>query len=144
MIENKCREDRNESKIKLSDRKSTAAIFNNPEREVYCAIKIDGCVVNNDTSCDWALVKNGVGVIAVELKGSDITHAVEQIEATLSMLKQNGYERAKMAGLVICKRNPCFDTTIARLQLRIAKKFCAPLKVKTDGRNLNFEEILKF
>lgn len=64
-------------------------IANNIERDEVYKYKIDGDVLSPSTSqprCDF-LVENATkgNAYLIELKGTDITHAVEQIEATICL-----------------------------------------------------------
>jgi hypothetical protein len=130
------------SNVKVSDPKSTSAVFANADRSSYRLIRFDGCTVKGEIACDWIVEKQDVGRIAVELKGSDVDHAALQIESALRYMRDNGLADLRVAGLIICSRYPSVDTKVQRLKQRLAKTFRAPLKVKTDGRNLSFEAIL--
>jgi hypothetical protein len=77
-----CTTFKNDSKIKISDPRSMSAVFENSERVQYCLIRFDGCVLKNQTACDWIIEKMDVGRIAVELKGSDIDHAAKQLTSS--------------------------------------------------------------
>jgi len=58
---------------------------------VICKIKIDDCLIDdmNKLKCDYLFkVCNINKFVLVELKGTDIIHAVNQIIATLDYLKQ--------------------------------------------------------
>lgn len=130
------------SNIKVSDPKSTSAVFLNPDRSQFVLIRFDGCTVKGEVACDWIVEKRDIGRIAVELKGSDVDHAALQIESALRYMRNIGVNDLRVAGLIICSRYPSVDTKVQRLKQRMAKEFRAPLKVKTDGRNLCFEAIL--
>ncbi len=134
----------NNSNVKISEPRSTSAVFSNKDRHQFKLIRFDGCIKNGETACDWIVEKDAIGRLAVELKGSDVDHAVEQIEAGLEYLRTVGMIDLPVAGLVICTRYPSVDTKVQRLSLRMAKKFGAPLKVRRDGRNLTFESMLSF
>ena len=131
------------SHVKVSDPRSSTAVFLNTERSEYRLIRFDGCTVKGTVACDWIVEKQNVGRIAVELKGSDVDHAALQIESALRYMRENGMTELSVAGLIICSRYPSIDTKVQRLKQRLARDYRAPLKVKTDGRNLQFEYILK-
>jgi hypothetical protein len=128
-----------DSKIKMSDPRSTSAVFDNPGRMMYRLTRFDGCVVNNQRACDYILEKDD-SLIAVELKGGNVDHAVEQIKATLDYLKETHQLPPRRAGLVICTRYPSMDTKIQRLTEQIRKSHAAPLHIKTSGKPLNFDD----
>lgn len=142
MISKECCSTTQATNVKISDKKSTSAVFANPEKAHFRLIRFDGCVIKGKIACDWIVEKQDVGRIAVELKGSDIDHAALQIESALRYLKDNGLADLRVAGLIICTRYPSVDTKVQRLKQHLAKTFRAPLKVKTDGRNLSVETIL--
>jgi hypothetical protein len=144
MIPAECVRKTSASNVKVSDPRSTAAVFANTTRSSYRVIRFDGCVVSGSVACDWIVEKVGVGRIAVELKGSDVDHAAEQIEQALLFLRATGLMDVRVAGLIVCSRYPSFDTKVQRLKQRMAKLWGAPLTVKTDGRNLSFEALLSF
>lgn len=132
------------SKIKLTDVQSQTAIIENMARDQFILIKFDGCVICNATACDWLLIGPNDQFLAVELKGCDVDHAVEQIEAAFIHLRSSGEQISKLAGLVICSRYPRIDTKIQRLKQRLARRFMAPLHIKTDGRDLKFSEFFRY
>ncbi|MCC5069112.1 NIL domain-containing protein [Xanthomonas campestris pv. raphani] len=139
-----CQEKTKSSIIKVSDKGSTHATFLNKENFSYTVVKFDGCVVKNAIACDWIIEKAGVGRLVVELKGSDVDHAAEQIAAALRFLQEKGLKDLKVAALIICSRYPSIDTKVQRIKQRLARDYRAPVTVKTDGRNLVFDKLLKF
>jgi hypothetical protein len=60
------------------------------DRRVICRIKIDGCIIkNNSIRCDYLfMVTPPKSYHFVELKGSDIDHAFDQIKNTISFVKR--------------------------------------------------------
>lgn len=142
MIPLTCCEDTTDSNVKVSDHRSTHAVFKNGVRHKYRLIKFDGCVLQGEVACDWIVEKTGVGRIAIELKGSDIDHAAKQVERGLSYLRSNRLDDVRLSALIVCTRYPSVDTTVQRIKQRIRKTYGAPLTVKSDGRNLEFEALL--
>ena len=144
MIPDNCLAIVDHSNVKVSDARSTRAVFKNPDRSPFHLVKYDGCVVRNVLACDWIVIRPGIGVIVVELKGCDVAHAAEQILATLAFVDQAGIEPRRRAAVVVCTRFPRFDTKVQRLAQQISRKFHAPLHVRTHGRDLVFEDLLSF
>lgn len=130
------------SNVKVSDQRSTSAVFQNGSNAKYRLIRFDGCTVKGEVACDWIVEKEAVGRIAVELKGCDVDHAALQIERAFRFMRENGMTEMKVAGLIVCTRYPSIDTKVQRLRQRFARDYRAPLKVKADGRNLSFEAII--
>jgi len=67
--------------------------------------------------------------IYVELKGSDIVHAVEQLESTIRLLSDNPQKIKKLC-FVVSTRVPRQTTSIQQLQSQFKKKFNASFRVK--------------
>lgn len=62
---------------------------NNPNRYNVSHYQIDGYVIQNDSArCDFLLMNDSKQIAyLIELKGSDIEHALEQLESTAAQLK---------------------------------------------------------
>lgn len=130
-----------DSVVKVSERRSRHATFANRERAEFVKIAYDGCCKVNETACDWLLAKVDVGTLAIELKGSDIDHACVQIEASLAHLRGHENIPKKFAALIVCSRVPRIDTKVQRAKQRLARNFSAPLHIKEDARNLDFDAL---
>jgi hypothetical protein len=69
----------------------------NPDRKTICRIKIDGCLANSAKviKCDYlfAICKNDKKEVSkyylVELKGTDVVHAVKQIISTFESINEH-------------------------------------------------------
>jgi 2C-methyl-D-erythritol 2,4-cyclodiphosphate synthase len=120
------------------------AIFVNVERNVYYVVKVDGQVVKNALASDFVLTKKDVGNLVIELKGMDVSHAVEQVFATAQLWQDKGYRIGQVAALVVCSRKPSFDTKIQRFKANFAKKFKGPLHVVSRNDEFVFEKVLSF
>ena len=81
MIPITCIEETSDPKIKLEERGSKV-IFLNEVRHPFRKIKVDGCVVQNQTAADWVVSKPPVGDLVLELKGRNVDHAIEQVTTT--------------------------------------------------------------
>ena len=71
----------------------SAAPLNPTEREVE-KIEVDGCVITEGIRCDWLVRLNDATSkeeIYVELKGSDVYHAVEQLQASVERLSAGSW-----------------------------------------------------
>lgn len=67
--------------------KKAKITFQNTEHKEYQHITVDGCVIKEGNKCDFLLVSNEYGdQYFVELKGEDVNHAVEQLEASMELL----------------------------------------------------------
>lgn len=150
-----CAEAREEIKvprIKVEEN-GRCATFLNEERLTYHRVKVDGGLVNNVLCADYVVSKQGVGSVIVELKGTDIDHAVDQIDATISMMRNCAAPRGKgspsaaqlpVAGLIICSKYPRADTSFQRRQKKFVAKHKSPLHCVSGKGEFVLETVLKF
>jgi len=126
----KYEEYRTDTKIVLQERKSKMT-FLNPNQDRVLKIEVDGCVIsdNNTLRCDYAIVPSNEVEIYVELKGSDIPHAVQQIESTIRLLSEDPKKIRKLC-FVVSTRVPQQDTSIQNLKSKFKRNFNARFKIK--------------
>lgn len=99
----------NKKIIVLSENKSKYIGSNEGEKK-FCEYKIDGCVLQEATSkCDFLLVDcEEKKAYWVELKGSDLSKAIDQVDSTLDHLAADlqrcGYRQN--ARIVLTKTSP--------------------------------------
>jgi hypothetical protein len=75
--------------------------------------------------CDWLVRLNDATSkeeIYVELKGSDVRHAVEQLRATIVKLSADRAKFPKRC-FVVFTRNPLTGTDVQQLKLQFRKTF---------------------
>ncbi|MFM0391181.1 hypothetical protein [Paraburkholderia phytofirmans] len=143
MAECCCREDTKVSKIKLDDRGGErSATFLNKEKVKHIKIRVDGCLVKEATAADWILSKPNVGHIVVELKGSDVDHAIEQVMATAKLAEREKKDGERIAALIACTRYPKIDTKVQRGKQRFSDAHKGRLHVVTKSCEHVFEELL--
>jgi hypothetical protein len=122
-------------RIKLSGRRTSTFYLNNPvEREVE-RIEVDGCAVTSGPRCDWLIRTNDTfsrEEIFVELKGSDISHAVIQIEAAIVKLSTDVARGSKRC-FVALTRNPMAGTDVQKCQRKFWEKYHAHFLPVRDG-----------
>lgn len=125
-----CEQYTSDSKIVLQENKSKIT-FLNPNQHQILKIKVDGCAIkdNETLRCDYVLVPTSEVEIYVELKGSDIAHAIEQIESTIQLLSDNVKQIKKLC-FVVSTRVPKQTTSIQQIQSRFKKKFNASFRIK--------------
>ena len=83
-------------------------IAHNPNEKCVYKIKVDGGLIKEKVRCDWAVavVSNEDSleeIFLVELKGSDIDHAFEQITVTIEFLSTR-YSAKKWFARVVCSK----------------------------------------
>lgn len=83
-------------------------IAHNGQQKCICKVKVDGGLIKDNARCDWAVavVSNEdflEEIFLVELKGSDIDHAFEQITGTMSILSTKCSAK-KWFARVVCSK----------------------------------------
>ena len=131
----------NKSIITFKDKGESRKIsFNNPEQLEIIEIKIDGGLICNVkmVKCDYMLyIPSGYKYREnyIELKGSDIAHAVEQIISTVQYLLRNASGSIKKdnerKGYIISRRVPKADTSVQTHKERMKKSYSLNLVVRT-------------
>lgn len=125
-----CEEYKSDEKIVLQENKSKIT-FLNPNQDQILLIRVDDCVIKDYETlrCDYAIVPCDEVEIYVELKGSDISHAVKQIESTIRLLSNNSQKTKKLC-FVVSTRVPKQSTSVQQLQRQFKKKFNASFRIK--------------
>lgn len=132
------------SRIKVEEN-GKQAVIKNPGNEVFFLTKVDGCLAKNQVASDWAISKpEKKDIVAIELKGCDVDHAVDQIKGTLRMLRKDSNNKGRSAGLIVCARYPRIDTKIQRAKQALANEFKAPLHIVCRNDEFDFPALLSF
>ncbi|GAA0238099.1 hypothetical protein GCM10009125_28700 [Castellaniella daejeonensis] len=138
-----CSQSVRHTRVCVSEKGKSATILNE-DKEKFIKTQIDGCLVQNETSADWMVSKNGVGRLIIELKGVDISHAAEQVMETIDFLRRSGFGGQKTAGLIVGRRYPKFDTKVQKIKRDFSKKTGGPMHVVCRNREYVFEELFEF
>lgn len=105
--------------IKVKENASAFEILNDNGRTII-KTKIDGCKITNGIRCDWhfedALSQQE---IFVELKGKNVTHGYNQIEATVAAISKNIKTNK---AFIICTKCPLLDSKSQILKVKARKK----------------------
>ncbi len=140
-----CEKFKNDKIIVLSENRSKLT-FLNPKPDQIRIIKVDGCAIrdNETLRCDYALVcSNGVEIY-VELKGSKIKNAVEQIESTIRLLSDSGNlkETKKVCFVVFTHFGPPkLRTDIQNIKSKFKKNYNAKLIVERTPYTCDLSKI---
>jgi hypothetical protein len=129
--------------ISLSEPKTKSKlVVSNPTRGKVIVIKVDGCVISDNVTlrCDYALDPQTGIEIYIELKGSNINHAIEQLESTIKRLSLNPQKGPKLC-IVVSTRVPRQGTNIQSLQLRFKCRYNARLRIKNGQDRLDLETL---
>jgi hypothetical protein len=104
------------------------ATFANPSRRRIRKIHYDGCFNKNskELKADYILGLRDVLDVIVELKGSDLKHARDQVEVTLDRWRTNPFRFQRIVCLIVygrlegkqrkAGRIPCMSSTIQSLE----------------------------
>ena len=97
----------------------------NPKLSKIEKIHVDGELITQGPRCDWAFLLDPRGGYLVELKGTDLRHALIQLETTFQIsLFKNVVHKCH----IVCSRYPRQDSS-----LQIARyKFKSKLKIELD------------
>jgi len=93
----------------LKENKCSFVLSNAAQREVD-KLKIDGCVINDASErCDWAIIDIETSTeFYIELKGSDVCKAYNQIESSVNRLTSD--RKKKKMGIIVHNKNPSTDS----------------------------------
>jgi len=108
----------NDSNISFREN-GRSIVFRNPRRDEYYKVRIDGCVITEGERCDDFLYgKEDPYDRYVELKGSDIPHAINQLRSSIIWVKRHCNVGKAIKAYIISKNvAPGYNT-----KLQAAKK----------------------
>jgi hypothetical protein len=114
-----------DKKIKLSGKRTSTVYLLNPTERAVQRIEVDDCAITIGLRCDWLVLLNDSisrVEIYVELKGSDVPHAIKQIEATIKRMSADHMKRQKRS-LVVLKQVPIERTVVQNTRQRFQRDF---------------------
>ena len=87
--------------------------FYNPNRQICKCVQVDGCAITEGIRCDNMLTSHDERCeYFVELKGTDVKHAIEQLRVSIQTLGEFTDDRS--AYVVSTNVAPALTTTIQR------------------------------
>lgn len=133
-----CEKIRKDSKIVITDPGSknnrSKLRLENPKKLEIRIIQVDDCVIKQGMRCDYFVIAptNNKSLneqeIYIELKGSDVKHAVEQIATTIHQLTDN--MSASKLCFIASTRCPINSTEIQNIKKKFKNKYQAKLTIK--------------
>lgn len=119
--------------IPLAENKSKLVI-ENPNQFKVCVIEVDGYAIKEGVRCDYLVIPDQQDIkkvieIYIELKGSKISHAIDQLEATLKKLSDDPAKQEKVC-IIISTRCPLAGNDIQNFKKYFKKKYNAKLEFK--------------
>ena len=144
--EARCIESLRHTKIKVQDRgTNVSAVFLNPEKRTVERIRVDGCLApSQQTAADFLVSMPNVVDVIVELKGTDLRKAFEQVEATVDFLRQRKNVHKKppnspvISILIVCSEYPSNNPRIQRKSDSLGKRGYRVLVSTHNGAEFNF------
>ncbi len=129
----KCSQNLTSKKIAVSEQGKTFEIINSNAEEII-KTKVDDCLIDDQTKkCDYFFeVKKHKKQFFVELKGTNLKKAIEQIENTLKIFKQNYFLREKICGCIVLSRYPKMDTIRQTEEKRLQKVWRMKLGIQSQ------------
>ncbi|NEP62960.1 MAG: hypothetical protein F6K31_39625 [Symploca sp. SIO2G7] len=106
----------------------------NPKRASIRLVQIDDCVIKEGIRCDYLLILPDEQELYIELKGSDVKHAVEQISRTIDLLACHSQPFVKLC-FIVSTRCPINSTEIQNLKKKFRQKYNAKLFIKNGEIN---------
>lgn len=124
----KCIRETTDSQIKFEENKRKI-IFLNSQRLPYERVDVDGCTINDGVRCDKLLLSADEREERyVELKGTDVMHAIEQLEETIKCLGE--YTDNRHAYVISTNVAPAIDTKRQSKIKYFKERYCAELKIQ--------------
>ncbi|WP_370678608.1 hypothetical protein [Comamonas sp. GB3 AK4-5] len=135
---------RKESLIKIHDQKSSSLfIKNNQPASTLIEFFYDGKIVKNVIACDRILIcDQSTNISAVELKGSDLRHAMEQLEETFKRENIKSSTSKKTAVIVYSQSPSNISTAKQNFAEKMFKTYKARVFYCKSGSNVSYSEIL--
>ncbi|MBD2277742.1 MAG: hypothetical protein HEQ13_18430 [Dolichospermum sp. DEX189] len=138
----KCSEKINYKNILIEEKKSSKIIFANENLIEVTKVQVDDCLDIQGVKCDWVLIINEPYIeIYIELKGSEVEHAFDQIKNTIKIVSKN-YKTVLKYCYIITTRCPINSAQIQVKAKSFKSKYNAVLKVKKTGSNESFNTFI--
>jgi hypothetical protein len=104
--------------------------FENPQQLEICLLAVDDCAITEGIRCDYALKGEAIEAeFYVELKGRDVKHAFEQLEATIQQISEDPQQTVKCC-FITSTRCPLSGPEIQTMQKRMKQMYNARLIIK--------------
>ncbi len=92
---------------------------------------VDGCQITNGVRCDKLLICED-NEYFIELKGSDVKHAIEQLKASINQLGDS-HVLSRQAYIIATSCSPKLQTSIQKSKLEFKKYLHSSLIVERAG-----------
>jgi hypothetical protein len=132
-----CTQENENTKIPIIDKdaknKKSKLFIENPKKQKFKIVEIEDCVIQTGKRCDWLVISPSGDLVFIELKGNKVEYAIQQIENTLSFIRNKCslFNNRKITCIISCTRCPLSTTDIQNHKVKFKKKYKASLLVKT-------------
>jgi hypothetical protein len=146
----RCIESLRHTKIKVHDKgTNVSAVFLNPGKRIVERIRVDGCLApTQQVSADFLVSMPGIVDVIVELKGTGLRRAFEQVEATIDFLNQRKSMQKQPPNspaigiLIVCSEYPSNNPRIQRKRDVLGKRGFRTIISTHNGGEHNFSAFL--
>ncbi len=116
----------------LFKEQQSSIVFHNSRNKECTKVTVDGCQITEGDRCDGLLVENdNKNEHFVELKGTDVSHALLQLERSISQLTDTKEKHKKVFSYIICVNNSPKNTSkIAKFRKNLMQKYHATLDIR--------------
>lgn len=128
-IPKRCIEETQNVRIVCAERRSKITFVNEKGKNIK-KVKVDGCAITSGVRCDYLIVDETNYEFFVELKGSNVKHACDQLRETINKLSKDPKKKEKHS-YIISSRVPLTGSDVQKLKLEFKKKFNCFLKIET-------------
>lgn len=113
-------------------------IFNNKDKRDCLKVRVDGCQIKEGTRCDYLLIDlTNSNEYFVELKGTDISHAIEQLKTSLAKLSDTNNKNKKVQSFIVAANvAPQIRTNIQKAQKNFKKAYYSSLKIVENSHTV--------
>ncbi len=125
-----CEETLRNPRIPLKEKKRKITFINNSKSAIR-KIRIDNCVITEGLRCDWLVIDESMIEYFVELKGSDVKHAVKQLTTSIEKVSQDK-RRQKKYCFIVSSRIPKTGTDILKWKKEFKRDFNAVFNLKNN------------
>lgn len=113
--------------------------FYNPNRQICKCVQVDGCAITVGIRCDNMLTSHDERCeYFVELKGTDVKHAIEQLRVSIQTLGE--FTDNRSAYVVSTNVAPALTTTIQRAKRDFRTKLQAELIIKEKQADIRLNK----
>ncbi len=113
--------------------------FYNPNRQICKCVQVDGCAITEGIRCDNMLTSHDERCeYFVELKGTDVKHAIEQLRVSIQTLGEFTDDRSTY--VVSTNVAPALTTTIQRAKRDFRTKLQSELIIKEKQADIRLNK----